>query len=199
MLYRITGNFFRIPNQLLYIGKSTTAADRIAQHHRGKDWWSDVTDISLEHFDTTENLGAAEIEAIKNERPRYNIVHNEYRRPLFLLNYLDSINKNSEQRLAETDYITDVMSLTMITSRSIPTETYAAYPQNHCWCDLCQKDLCEIAGTLHKLSGWSGDLGPVFCSPCLSMLVRRTELKVLAEKKRLRRLGRHRHLLAGAL
>lgn len=186
VLYRITGWFYRSPNQLLYIGKSTTAADRIAQHHRAKDWWVDVTDISLEHFDTVEALGAAEIEAIKNERPRYNIVHNDYRRPPFLLTYLDSINKNDEQCLAETDFITDVMALTMFTTTcAIPTETWLANPFLRCWCDLCGIDQCGTLGTLHRLTGWSDDLGPVFCSPCLSVLVRRAEIKRLAEIKRM--------------
>lgn len=71
ILYR----FFDIDEVLLYVGITNNPARRWAKHEKDKSWWLEVTDIQLEHFNSREEVEKAEIEAIKNEKPLYNIKH----------------------------------------------------------------------------------------------------------------------------
>lgn len=40
--------------------------------HKQRDWWLDVDTITLEHYDTREDVRAAEIRAVYNEQPSHN-------------------------------------------------------------------------------------------------------------------------------
>jgi len=176
VLYRIHGRFYNLDNELLYVGKSTTAAARIAQHHRGKDWWSDVTDISLQHFDTEETLAVAEIDAIKAERPRYNIQHNDYRRPRWFLEELATLCRHgiNETTMARADHITDLINaLTHNPDGVLATTSYLGNPQGRSWCDVCARD--STTALLHGIDRgrWT------MCAQCLALLMRRAEIKRL--------------------
>jgi predicted GIY-YIG superfamily endonuclease len=61
---------------LLYVGIAGNPGRRFQQHARDKSWWGQVASVRLEHFPTREAAAAAEIAAIKKERPMHNIAHN---------------------------------------------------------------------------------------------------------------------------
>jgi hypothetical protein len=70
ILYRFSDQLCR----LLYVGRTVNLRGRLRCHEESKEWWSQVIDIHLEHFDTAEELDEAERVAIATEHPRYNIV-----------------------------------------------------------------------------------------------------------------------------
>ena len=71
-LYRIWGN----DDQLLYVGISKSALGRLGQHLTEKSWAADIANVTIETFATRELAAAAEVEAIKAEKPLHNVVHN---------------------------------------------------------------------------------------------------------------------------
>jgi hypothetical protein len=60
---------------LLYVGISTSTLSRLTQHRTNALWFSAIASVKVEHFPTRAAAQRAEIEAIKKERPKYNIVH----------------------------------------------------------------------------------------------------------------------------
>lgn len=77
MLYR----FFDHMDELLYVGITSNPAGRWKSHSEEKEWWADVAHIKTQLFDSREALAAAEVEAIRTEKPRHNIVHNSRTTP----------------------------------------------------------------------------------------------------------------------
>lgn len=75
VLYR----FWNADNELLYIGITVHLPTRLTQHRAEKDWWAEVTAITLEHYNTREDVLAAERAAIEAEWPIWNIKHNTSR------------------------------------------------------------------------------------------------------------------------
>lgn len=70
---------YRLRNRdgvLLYVGIAGNPGRRFEQHAGEKPWWGEVASIDLEHHPDRETAAAAEMRAIKAERPRYNIVGN---------------------------------------------------------------------------------------------------------------------------
>lgn len=61
---------------LLYVGISLSWPARTKAHASGSRWFDQVTKVEIEHFPTREAALDAEREAIKRERPAFNIVHN---------------------------------------------------------------------------------------------------------------------------
>ena len=59
--------------RLLYVGISKTLATRLTQHHRDKPWANEIASVMGKRYTSREAARAAEIEAIQNEDPRYNI------------------------------------------------------------------------------------------------------------------------------
>jgi Homeodomain-like domain len=70
-LYR----YFDKDGRLLYVGISIHAILRHAQHRCDSDWFDKATNMSWESFPNREAAEAAEIAAIKAEKPLYNIAH----------------------------------------------------------------------------------------------------------------------------
>lgn len=64
--------------RLLYVGISLSALNRLAQHKDHSHWFSKITTVKIEKYDTREQALAAEREAIANEHPKCNINHREY-------------------------------------------------------------------------------------------------------------------------
>lgn len=77
-LYR----FFGEGGVLLYVGISDDLPTRWTTHRRKKSWWREWREITLTPYPSRQTLEAAEIEAIKTERPLHNIVHNRHRDPV---------------------------------------------------------------------------------------------------------------------
>lgn len=64
---------------LLYVGISNDAIYRLKQHAGDKKCWvDDIASMTIERFATRSDAMIAEKNAIKNELPKYNIVHNVY-------------------------------------------------------------------------------------------------------------------------
>ena len=60
---------------LLYVGISLNAVARLAQHRIGSPWFESITRIELEWHPTRRGAMAAEVEAIRAERPAHNVIH----------------------------------------------------------------------------------------------------------------------------
>lgn len=72
VLYR----FYAADDQLLYIGITADPPVRFRSHGATKRWWAEVANVRLEHHADRDALAVAERDAIRAERPRYNIIHN---------------------------------------------------------------------------------------------------------------------------
>ena len=72
-LYR----FFSDDNELLYVGISNQWRERFHQHEKSQPWWNEVSHISLERFETREEVAEAERIAIREELPAYNKQHSQ--------------------------------------------------------------------------------------------------------------------------
>ena len=64
---------FDAEDQLLYVGISVGPRERFNQHAATKPWWNEVARIEIERFATAAEAGAAELTAIRDEHPRYNV------------------------------------------------------------------------------------------------------------------------------
>lgn len=60
-------------NELLYVGISLSAVNRLQGHKRSAEWYDDIAFMSVEYFSTRAEAEAAETKAIREERPRHNI------------------------------------------------------------------------------------------------------------------------------
>ncbi len=67
-LYRL----FDERDRLLYVGESWSAPSRAKQHRSGQQWWDQVRRMTVEVYSSRETALAAEAEAIRTEKPRYN-------------------------------------------------------------------------------------------------------------------------------
>jgi ribosome-binding protein aMBF1 (putative translation factor) len=72
-LYRPFGD----DDALLYIGISETFGRRWTQHAQVQPWWPEVRRQAIDWLSDRDSAEDAEREAIKVERPRYNILHNQ--------------------------------------------------------------------------------------------------------------------------
>lgn len=75
-LYR----FYDVGGKLLYVGITSNPRLRFAQHRKLKPWWNDIATREIVHYRSRAELAAAEVKAIKKERPLYNIAHAGARR-----------------------------------------------------------------------------------------------------------------------
>lgn len=72
-LYRM----FDRAGRLLYVGISFNAGERATQHAETKPWWPQVDHIRIEHMNCDRTTALKREEwAIRQERPKYNKVHN---------------------------------------------------------------------------------------------------------------------------
>lgn len=70
-LYR----FFDKKDRLLYVGITDRLGERWSTHMRTKPWWSKVHRQTAEWHNTRKAAAAAEIAAIQDEKPLYNVAH----------------------------------------------------------------------------------------------------------------------------
>lgn len=69
VLYRLRSD----DGDLLYIGISNRWTTRMHEHANTKPWWHEVVRADLVTYQTRDDARAAELRAINNEAPRYNI------------------------------------------------------------------------------------------------------------------------------
>jgi predicted GIY-YIG superfamily endonuclease len=67
---------FDAEGSLLYVGISLSWPARTKAHAHGSRWFDMVAKVEIERFDTREAALDAEREAIKREKPKFNIIHN---------------------------------------------------------------------------------------------------------------------------
>ena len=72
-LYR----FYDEAGVLLYVGITADPGTRFKQHRGDKEWWTQVVNIRIEKLPTRAAVLAAERKAIREERPLWNVAHNE--------------------------------------------------------------------------------------------------------------------------
>lgn len=58
---------------LLYVGISLSAVYRLSQHRNSSHWYNDIAKVTIENCDNKVDALKAELMAIKNEKPRWNI------------------------------------------------------------------------------------------------------------------------------
>lgn len=73
-LYR----FFDRSDVLLYVGITADLPARIKNHSKGKPWWTQIHNITVEHFDTRQDALDAERKSIREEKPLHNAQHNPH-------------------------------------------------------------------------------------------------------------------------
>jgi len=61
---------------LLYVGISVSAMGRLSQHKTSAKWYELITNVTIENYNSREELLHAEEKAIKSEKPIYNKRHN---------------------------------------------------------------------------------------------------------------------------
>ena len=76
-LYRHFGS----NSELLYIGVSLNAINRLGQHSDHSDWFNLITRVDMEWFDSRVDALNAERDAITKEKPTHNIHHNKQLKP----------------------------------------------------------------------------------------------------------------------
>src|SRR6185312_5314251 len=57
---------------LLYVGLCLSVFRRTIQHRTKASWFGDIATITVEHIANSTEAMAAEVEAIKTEKPKYN-------------------------------------------------------------------------------------------------------------------------------
>jgi predicted GIY-YIG superfamily endonuclease len=72
VLYRM----FNRDGDLLYVGLTNNPKNRFKTHSKTQEWWREVATISVQTFDSRNQLAAAESQAIKDEKPLYNVALN---------------------------------------------------------------------------------------------------------------------------
>lgn len=80
---------FDADGKLLYVGISLSAINRLGQHKDNSHWYSKISRVDIEKFDSREEVVAAERKAIKEENPAHNIS-----RP----KQVDAINRYQESK-----------------------------------------------------------------------------------------------------
>lgn len=73
VLYRIWNE----DGELLYVGATTDPGHRLREHHLQQPWWDEAASVTLQRLATYIELAEAEIEAIRSENPKYNVIHTE--------------------------------------------------------------------------------------------------------------------------
>lgn len=64
-------------NNLIYIGVSLSALNRLGQHQQNSHWFSQIKKVEIETFSSRSEALIAEERAIKTENPLYNKTHNK--------------------------------------------------------------------------------------------------------------------------
>jgi hypothetical protein len=59
---------------LLYVGISLSAIARLAAHRVRSSWFNRIARVEIKRFPSREDAEAAELEAIRTEKPLHNIV-----------------------------------------------------------------------------------------------------------------------------
>lgn len=70
---------FDFEGRLLYVGISFSAIGRLWQHRNRAEWFSRATQVKIENYPTRDAALAAETNAIKTEKPLFNVIGTKIR------------------------------------------------------------------------------------------------------------------------
>lgn len=104
-LYRV----FDVSGMLLYVGISQNPDVRFGQHSQTKPWWRDVDVRKVEWHDTRAAAEAAERDAIKAEKPRWNQRHSDVQ-PDHIAVWLDKLDKVTAEHQEARAYLHNLIA-----------------------------------------------------------------------------------------
>lgn len=65
---------YDVAGDLLYVGMSTSAAQRLGAHEHHSGWWHEVATVTVRHLPTEAAARIHETHAIHSEAPKYNMM-----------------------------------------------------------------------------------------------------------------------------
>jgi len=65
---------FDSEDNLLYIGISINAVNRLSGHQKISSWYKNIAQMKIENYPTRQELEESEIKAIQDENPLHNII-----------------------------------------------------------------------------------------------------------------------------
>jgi len=110
---------FDASGNLLYIGISISAVNRLSAHSRGSQWFSEIAKIEIQHFDTRELALKAEGLAIGREKPKYNVHHVVKEKPVVV----KPVELKTETKV--NDRLIDFRKVHLLTGSQCKTGHYA--------------------------------------------------------------------------
>lgn len=72
ILYR----WWRADGTLLYVGKSVSLFARIAAHRKSSEFFAAAATMTIQRLESEAELAVAEVQAIRDEHPLFNVMHN---------------------------------------------------------------------------------------------------------------------------
>ena len=64
---------FNSNNELLYVGISLSAFNRLSQHKESSKWFEEISNVTIQSFDNREDALKSERIAVQEENPKYNV------------------------------------------------------------------------------------------------------------------------------
>jgi predicted GIY-YIG superfamily endonuclease len=91
-------------DELLYVGISLSAITRLSQHKADKEWYSEISRVDIEHYETEEQARDVEGILIKELNPRYNVVRPgcARRHPDLMQTLQERLNNSMDELLDRT-------------------------------------------------------------------------------------------------
>lgn len=99
---------FSNSGELLYVGISTNPFRRLEEHKHRSKWFDLVSLVTIEHCKTRQQAVVAEAKAIKQEKPKYNIMMNLPEREVSskkIVTYLEKEAMRHNEMLTEANLI----------------------------------------------------------------------------------------------
>lgn len=97
-------------NNLLYIGISLSALNRLGQHKDNSHWFNSISNVTIEKFNTREEALIAEKDSILLEKPLYNKVYNTIKTYLISYYTLDNDYMEDEVMAYSKSEALDILS-----------------------------------------------------------------------------------------
>ncbi|UXE04547.1 G-I-Y Y-I-G endonuclease [Mycobacterium phage Aubs] len=147
VLYR----FYSATGQLLYVGITMNPPQRFKAHRDSKDWWDHVAGISIENYNTREELENAERRAIQVEHPLHNVVR---AKPKVIQDPFAESDPKPQPEHALPDSLSDLFSPAPSVGESIASlfgrmheaDEREAEARRARWDAIYACDLCDHAG-----------------------------------------------------
>jgi hypothetical protein len=106
---------FNAEGELLYVGISLSAINRLGQHKDNSHWFDSICRVDIQNFDTREEAVNAETLAIRDEKPKHNV-----RKQIDLKKekYLNHKHINTIAKATQDDLTSNIIQFNLIYSYS---------------------------------------------------------------------------------